>query len=168
MHLMCNVDASGKRVYTLNKVLEGKVTKSAHPARFSPDDKWSKHRNLLRKRFGRLPGVKGMSCRKNTKPQILERPCHGGKTLFGLTYAKQWTLSRGLKRCLPTCILKMCHLDALVRKIHAIVNMDEIGGLRLEYDYLAAHNTQDHSNGGIDVEPRSNSESFMALGKKTQ
>ncbi|KAK7713107.1 snoRNP complex protein [Diaporthe eres] len=56
MHLMCNVDpASGKRTYTLKKVLEGKVTKSAHPARFSPDDKWSKHRNLLRKRFGRLP-----------------------------------------------------------------------------------------------------------------
>lgn len=59
MHLMCNVDASGKRVYTLQKVLEGKVTKSAHPARFSPDDKWSKHRNLLRKRFGKLPGLKG-------------------------------------------------------------------------------------------------------------
>lgn len=56
MHLMCNVDAaSGKRTYTLKKVLESKVTKSAHPARFSPDDKWSKHRNLLRKRFGRLP-----------------------------------------------------------------------------------------------------------------
>lgn len=61
MHLMCNVDpASGKRVYTLKKIFEGKITKSAHPARFSPDDKWSKHRVLLRKRFGRLPGVKGM------------------------------------------------------------------------------------------------------------
>lgn len=61
MHLMVNADASGKRVYTLKKVLEGKVTKSAHPARFSPDDKWSKHRVLLRKRFGRLPSAKGMS-----------------------------------------------------------------------------------------------------------
>lgn len=61
MHLMVNADASGKRVYTLKKVLEGKVTKSAHPARFSPDDKWSKHRVLLRKRFGRLPSAsKGM------------------------------------------------------------------------------------------------------------
>lgn len=62
MHLMVNAatDGSGKRVYTLKKVLEGKVTKSAHPARFSPDDKWSKHRVLLRKRFGRLPSAKGM------------------------------------------------------------------------------------------------------------
>ncbi|KAJ4405699.1 snoRNP complex protein [Gnomoniopsis sp. IMI 355080] len=58
MHLMISVDASGKRAYTLKKVLEGKVTKSAHPARFSPDDKWSKHRVLLRKRFGRLPSAK--------------------------------------------------------------------------------------------------------------
>ncbi|KAJ9134311.1 hypothetical protein NKR23_g10206 [Pleurostoma richardsiae] len=61
MHLMCNVDASGKRVYTLKKVLEGKVTKSAHPARFSPDDKWSKHRVLLRKRFGTLITAKRAS-----------------------------------------------------------------------------------------------------------
>lgn len=67
MHLMCNVDAvSGKRVYTLKKILEGKITKSAHPARFSPDDKWSKHRVLLRKRFGRLPGVKGMCATTTT------------------------------------------------------------------------------------------------------
>ncbi|GAT27720.1 LOW QUALITY PROTEIN: ribosome biogenesis protein Nop10 [Aspergillus luchuensis] len=33
----------GKRVYTLKKVTEdGRVTKSAHPARFSPDDKYSR------------------------------------------------------------------------------------------------------------------------------
>lgn len=78
MHLMCNVDASGKRVYTLQKVLEGKVTKSAHPARFSPDDKWSKHRNLLRKRFGRLPGAKSTFCceetLKRTQPPPLPPP----------------------------------------------------------------------------------------------
>lgn len=61
MHLMYTVDASGKRVYTLRKIqagnsdnLEflalnhnnvgsvGEVTKSAHPARFSPDDKYSR------------------------------------------------------------------------------------------------------------------------------
>ncbi|EJT76185.1 H/ACA ribonucleoprotein complex subunit 3 [Gaeumannomyces tritici R3-111a-1] len=58
MHLMCNVDASGKRAYTLKKVLEGKVTKSAHPARFSPDDKWSSHRITLKKRFGLLTAEK--------------------------------------------------------------------------------------------------------------
>lgn len=54
---MCSVGPDGKRAYTLKKVCEGKVTKSAHPARFSPDDKWSKHRNLLRKRYGRLPSA---------------------------------------------------------------------------------------------------------------
>lgn len=58
MHLMCNLDATGKRAYTLKKVAEGKVTKSAHPARFSPDDKWSKHRVLLRKRYNRLMTAK--------------------------------------------------------------------------------------------------------------
>jgi rRNA maturation protein Nop10 len=42
MHLMYTLDESGKRVYTLKKIAEGEVTKSAHPARFSPDDKWSR------------------------------------------------------------------------------------------------------------------------------
>ncbi len=55
MHLMCRIDeATGKRVYTLKKVVDSKVTKSAHPARFSPDDKWSRHRVTLKKRFGLL------------------------------------------------------------------------------------------------------------------
>ena len=34
---------------------EGKPTISAHPARFSPDDKFSKHRIICKKRFGLLP-----------------------------------------------------------------------------------------------------------------
>lgn len=58
MHLMCLVDADGKRTYTLKKVLEGQVTKSAHPARFSPDDKWSRHRVMLKRRFGALESDK--------------------------------------------------------------------------------------------------------------
>jgi H/ACA ribonucleoprotein complex subunit 3 len=33
----------------------GKATKSAHPARFSPDDKYSRQRVALKKRFGLLP-----------------------------------------------------------------------------------------------------------------
>ena len=65
MHLMYTLDANGKRLYTLSKVRglssygtftfpfidtdtpafgqvqAGEVTKSAHPARFSPDDKYS-------------------------------------------------------------------------------------------------------------------------------
>jgi H/ACA ribonucleoprotein complex subunit 3 len=42
MHLMYTLDAEGKRIYTLKKVVESEVTKSAHPARFSPDDKYSR------------------------------------------------------------------------------------------------------------------------------
>jgi H/ACA ribonucleoprotein complex subunit 3 len=54
MHLMYTLDASGKRIYTLKKVVSGQVTKSAHPARFSPDDKYSRHRVTLKKRYGLL------------------------------------------------------------------------------------------------------------------
>ena len=54
MHLMYTLDASGKRIYTLKKVVSGEVTKSAHPARFSPDDKYSRHRVTLKKRYGLL------------------------------------------------------------------------------------------------------------------
>lgn len=40
---MHTVDAKGTRIYTLKKVQAGEVTKSAHPARFSPDDKYSRY-----------------------------------------------------------------------------------------------------------------------------
>jgi|TARA_B110000208_G_C11683684_1_gene399749 H/ACA ribonucleoprotein complex subunit 3 len=55
MHLMYYLDDAGKRVYTLLKVApDGKPTHSAHPARFSPDDKFSRHRITVKKRFGVL------------------------------------------------------------------------------------------------------------------
>lgn len=71
MHLMYTLDPNGKRIYTLKKIAEGEVTKSAHPARFSPDDKYSRyaksswvnlryadhlerHRVTLKKRYGLL------------------------------------------------------------------------------------------------------------------
>lgn len=58
MHLMYipanGASATAGRQYTLKKVLDGQITKSAHPARFSPDDKWSRHRITLRRRFGLL------------------------------------------------------------------------------------------------------------------
>jgi len=55
MHLMYTLDSEGKRIYTLKKIVDGnKVTKSAHPARFSPDDKYSRHRVTLKKRYGLL------------------------------------------------------------------------------------------------------------------
>jgi H/ACA ribonucleoprotein complex subunit 3 len=54
MHLMYFTSPDGKRVYTLKKAAtvggELKVTTSAHPARFSPDDKFSRHRVTLKKR----------------------------------------------------------------------------------------------------------------------
>ncbi|CAG8524770.1 5351_t:CDS:2 [Paraglomus occultum] len=55
MHLMYYLDEDGKRVYTLKKQSPKQAaTKSAHPARFSPDDKYSRHRITLKKRFGLL------------------------------------------------------------------------------------------------------------------
>lgn len=63
MHLMYTLDAEGKRVYTLNKIVSGEVTKSAHPARFSPDDKYSRHRVTLKKRYGLLLTQLGTSTR---------------------------------------------------------------------------------------------------------
>lgn len=53
MHLMYYLDNDGNRIYTLKKETpNGKVTESAHPARFSPDDKFSRHRVACKKRFG--------------------------------------------------------------------------------------------------------------------
>jgi len=51
---MYTLSPEGKRIYTLKKVVTGEVTKSAHPARFSPDDKYSRHRVTLKKRYGLL------------------------------------------------------------------------------------------------------------------
>lgn len=68
MHLMYIPAAPGVptatgsgRTYTLKKTLAGQVTKSAHPARFSPDDKWSRHRTVLRSRFAVLLEKKGIA-----------------------------------------------------------------------------------------------------------
>ena len=56
MHLMYIPDPkdASKRIYTLRKVIDGEVSKSAHPARFSPDDKYSRHRVTIKKRYGLL------------------------------------------------------------------------------------------------------------------
>ncbi|TNY22754.1 nucleolar RNA-binding protein [Rhodotorula diobovata] len=55
MHLMYSAGPDGKRLYTLKKVnAAGVPTRSAHPARFSPDDKYSRHRVTIKKRFVRL------------------------------------------------------------------------------------------------------------------
>ncbi|XP_075438921.1 H/ACA ribonucleoprotein complex subunit 3 [Ascaphus truei] len=55
MFLQYYMNEQGNRVYTLLKVSpDGMPTSSAHPARFSPDDKYSRHRISLKKRFGLL------------------------------------------------------------------------------------------------------------------
>jgi H/ACA ribonucleoprotein complex subunit 3 len=46
---MYTLDDKGNRVYTLKKIVNGAVAKSAHPARFSPDDKFSRFVIPLRK-----------------------------------------------------------------------------------------------------------------------
>lgn len=55
MYLMFYLNEEGKRVYTLDKVApNGQATISAHPARFSPEDKYSRERILIKKRFNLL------------------------------------------------------------------------------------------------------------------
>lgn len=52
---MFYLDQEGKRIYTLDKVTpDCKATVSAHPARFSPEDKYSRERILMKKRFNLL------------------------------------------------------------------------------------------------------------------
>ncbi|EKX73752.1 ribosome biogenesis protein nop10, putative [Theileria equi strain WA] len=53
MYLKYYLDSDCKRVYTMkNKGPNGEFCVTAHPARFSPEDKYSKHRIALKKRFG--------------------------------------------------------------------------------------------------------------------
>ncbi|KAI8887304.1 H/ACA ribonucleoprotein complex subunit 3 [Backusella circina FSU 941] len=55
MYLMYYLNDSGERVYTLKKTdPKGLPTKSAHPARFSPDDKFSRQRVTIKKRYNIL------------------------------------------------------------------------------------------------------------------
>lgn len=56
MYLRYYLDEKGNRVYTLKMRLEdGRYTHNAHPARFSPDDKYSAERMTLKSRFNLLP-----------------------------------------------------------------------------------------------------------------
>ncbi|KAH8369937.1 hypothetical protein KR093_001514 [Drosophila rubida] len=59
MYLMYTINENGDRVYTLKSQLQkrtedGHPTLSAHPARFSPEDKYSRQRITIKKRFGLL------------------------------------------------------------------------------------------------------------------
>lgn len=56
MYLRYYIGENGKRVYTLKtEDPKGNPTHSAHPARFSPEDKYSKQRIAIKARFGLLP-----------------------------------------------------------------------------------------------------------------
>ncbi|NXO23186.1 NOP10 protein, partial [Cisticola juncidis] len=55
MFLQCYTNERGERVYTLRRMSpHGTPTRSAPPARFSPDDKFSRHRVAVKRRFGIL------------------------------------------------------------------------------------------------------------------
>ncbi|XP_044016164.1 H/ACA ribonucleoprotein complex subunit 3-like [Aphidius gifuensis] len=55
MYLMYYLNEKNERVYTLKKVdPQGNPTFSAHPARFSPEDKYSRERITLKRRFNLL------------------------------------------------------------------------------------------------------------------
>ncbi len=59
MQLRYYLNEKGERQYTTKMEVNGVPTLNAHPARFSPDDKFSKERMEFKKRFGLLPkGVK--------------------------------------------------------------------------------------------------------------
>lgn len=56
MLLRYTMSEQGRREYTLNFLnADNKPTLNAHPARFSPDDKFSGERIQLKKRHGLLP-----------------------------------------------------------------------------------------------------------------
>jgi len=56
MYLMYYLNESGTRVYTLDKTdPKGNPTFSAHPARFSPEDQYSRQRITIKQRFNLLP-----------------------------------------------------------------------------------------------------------------
>lgn len=56
MYMRYYLDEKGNRVYTMKyKTDNNQFTLSAHPARFSPDDKFSHERILCKKTFGVLP-----------------------------------------------------------------------------------------------------------------
>jgi len=56
MHLYYYLDGEGKRVYTLSITdPDGNRTVSAHPARFSPVDPYSKQRITWKRRHNLLP-----------------------------------------------------------------------------------------------------------------
>jgi H/ACA ribonucleoprotein complex subunit 3 len=60
MILRYYLDESGRRVYTLSAMdTASNPTFTAHPARFSPDDKFSSQRVACKRRFGLLPAHKG-------------------------------------------------------------------------------------------------------------
>ena len=65
---MYTLNPAGQRTYTLKKVVDGKVSKSAHPARFSPDDKYSRQRVTLKRRFGLLLSQQSAFCPLSPSP----------------------------------------------------------------------------------------------------
>ncbi|OIR57474.1 MAG: H/ACA ribonucleoprotein complex subunit 3 [Amphiamblys sp. WSBS2006] len=49
------LDKNKRRVYTLKETVGEEETKTAHPARFSPQDRYSRERVTIKKRFEIFP-----------------------------------------------------------------------------------------------------------------
>ena len=62
MLLRFTLDGEGRRVYTLKDEVDNKASFSAHPARFSPDDKFSAQRVACKRRFGLLLSQQPKPC----------------------------------------------------------------------------------------------------------
>lgn len=55
VHIVCHCSLCTLPVVLQKAAPDGAPTQSAHPARFSPDDKFSRERIICKKRFGLLP-----------------------------------------------------------------------------------------------------------------
>jgi H/ACA ribonucleoprotein complex subunit 3 len=77
---MYTLDSKGNRLYTLQKVVSGEVTKSAHPARFSPDDKYSRYGAGVQKGRDQAGGAN----------RISQAPCHFEEALRTSPYPAEY------------------------------------------------------------------------------
>jgi rRNA maturation protein Nop10 len=83
MHLMYTIGSDGKRQYTLKKVVDGVVAKSAHPARFSPDDKYSRYA------WSKVLGCAHVS----EAHMVLQAPSHTEKAIRVAPDTAEWSRS---------------------------------------------------------------------------
>ncbi|KAK2648781.1 hypothetical protein Ddye_016270 [Dipteronia dyeriana] len=113
MYLQFYINDNGDKVYTTKKESPvGLPTQSAHPARFSPDDKYSRQRVLLKKRFGLLPTQK-------PAPKIMDEMklvIHHGGSWMSNCYEGGMIKWVNVPRCVS--------YDGLVKLVEDVVKVD--------------------------------------------